>query len=280
MATVVELFGDRRPTIRSSTDWAWSIRKRYHRTSAQPADLDRDFDTVGIADRQLVMGLAFGYIEPVHRLSLLSDEIRARIVDARRLLIERIAGGEGAQVAIYEPDRFNAGSSLEANILFGRVTHGVADATQRVRQAVRETLLELGLRDIVLIAGLGFVVGPAGKRLSQVQRQKIAVARALLKRPDLLIVNRGLSSLSARAQRADPGVRVEGRPTGRQRPKFGAFWFWRARRWSTSSIAWWCSVMAASRPTVRPPHFWKPISTFNVWSHEGATMASRSGVAR
>ena len=225
LATVVELFGDLPP------DHPFFDRLSLVRPEEVPSYkslnsriADRDFDTVGIADRQLVMGLAFGYIEPVHRLSLLSDEIRARIVDARRLLIERIAGGEGAQVAIYEPDRFNAGSSLEANILFGRVTHGVADATQRVRQAVRETLLELGLRDIVLIAGLGFVVGPAGKRLSQVQRQKIAVARALLKQPDLLIVNRGLSSLSARAQRAIlSSVSKAARPEG-QRPKFGAFW--------------------------------------------------------
>jgi putative ABC transport system ATP-binding protein len=225
LATVVELFGDLPP------DHPFFDRLSLVRPEEVPSYkslnsriADRDFATVGIADRQLVMGLAFGYIEPVHRLSLLSDEIRARIVDARRLLIERIAGGEGAQVAIYEPDRFNAGSSLEANILFGRVTHGVADATQRVRQAVRETLLELGLRDIVLIAGLGFVVGPAGKRLSQVQRQKIAVARALLKRPDLLIVNRGLSSLSARAQRAIlASVSKAARPEG-QRPKFGAFW--------------------------------------------------------
>jgi ABC-type transport system involved in cytochrome bd biosynthesis fused ATPase/permease subunit len=52
----------------------------------------------------------------------------------------------------------------------------------------------------VLDAGLGFMVGPGGKRLTQTQRQKVGLARALLKRPDLLIVNRGLNALSSRSQ--------------------------------------------------------------------------------
>ncbi len=112
-------------------------------------------------------------------------------------MIERISADQPDAVAFYEPERYNAGSSIEANILFGRVTHGIADAATRVRQASRETLDELGLRDIVIAAGLGFVAGPGGKRLTQAQRQKISLARALLKQPDLLVVNRGLGSLSA-----------------------------------------------------------------------------------
>jgi putative ABC transport system ATP-binding protein len=149
-----------------------------------------------------LLGLALDYIEPRHRLNLLTDEIRVQVVEARHRLIAAIGNGPRAAVAVYEPDQYNAGSSLEANILFGRVTHGLADAPNKVRQVMRQTLLDLKLRDIVLQVGLGFLVGPGGKRLSQAQRQKIALARALLKQPDVLVVNRGLANLNVRSQRA------------------------------------------------------------------------------
>jgi putative ABC transport system ATP-binding protein len=171
-----------------------------------------------------LLGLALGYIEPRHRLNLLSDDIRDHVVAARTRIIERLAAELPNAVAVYEPEHYNAGSSIEANILFGRVTHGIADAAIRVRQAGRETLQELGLRDIVIAAGLGFIAGPGGKRLTQAQRQKVSLARALLKNPDLLIVNRGLGSLSPRAQRAIMlAVAEYARPQG-TRSRFAVFW--------------------------------------------------------
>jgi ABC-type multidrug transport system fused ATPase/permease subunit len=69
-----------------------------------------------------------------------------------------------------------------------------------VRVVMKQTLEELGLRRAVLDAGLEYMVGPGGKRLTQTQRQKVGLARALLKKPDLLIVNRGLNALSSRSQ--------------------------------------------------------------------------------
>src|SRR3546814_7659189 len=48
--------------------------------------------------------------------------------------------------------------------------------------------------------GLDFNVGIGGARLSSVQRQKLALARALLKRPDLLVVNEALSVLDGNGQ--------------------------------------------------------------------------------
>ena len=52
-----------------------------------------------------------------------------------------------------------------------------------------EVVDEVGIRDAVMEAGLAFQVGIGGSRLTQTQRQKLAFARALLKRPALLVVN-------------------------------------------------------------------------------------------
>jgi putative ABC transport system ATP-binding protein len=51
-----------------------------------------------------------------------------------------------------------------------------------------------------LIIGLDFDVGSGGKRLTSVQRQKINMARALLKHSDYVVFNRPLPSLDQRIQ--------------------------------------------------------------------------------
>lgn len=63
-----------------------------------------------------------------------------------------------------------------------------------------EVLDKLDLRPVVLEVGLDFPVGIGGSRLTQAQRQKLAVARALLRRPDLLILNQAMSALDGSSQ--------------------------------------------------------------------------------
>ncbi len=48
--------------------------------------------------------------------------------------------------------------------------------------------------------GFDYEVGVAGKRLSAVQRQKVALARAILKRPDLLVVDQAIAIMDGQAQ--------------------------------------------------------------------------------
>jgi ABC-type multidrug transport system fused ATPase/permease subunit len=50
--------------------------------------------------------------------------------------------------------------------------------------------------------GLSFHVGIGGGRLSSTQRQKLGIARAVLKRPDILILNEATASLDGAAQTA------------------------------------------------------------------------------
>jgi putative ABC transport system ATP-binding protein len=157
-------------------------------------------------------------------LGLLSGDIRGRVVAARIRVHDDLPSELAHLLAFYDPATYNAGADLEDNILFGRIAAGIADGPRRVREAIRAVLDELQLRRAVLEAGLRFSVGPGGKRLSIAQRQKIGLARALLKRPDVLIVNRGLGALGARSQRRIVErvlALAEGSNTS---PPFSIFW--------------------------------------------------------
>ena len=48
--------------------------------------------------------------------------------------------------------------------------------------------------------GLGAEAGIAGSRLTAPQRQKVAIARMLLRRPDILILNEAVSALDSGVQ--------------------------------------------------------------------------------
>ena len=59
---------------------------------------------------------------------------------------------------------------------------------------------ELDLRATITEVGLSFEVGIGGARLSTAQRQKLAIARAALKQPDLLLLSEATSTLDAATQ--------------------------------------------------------------------------------
>ena len=60
--------------------------------------------------------------------------------------------------------------------------------------------IALGLRGAVTEYGLDYPVGIVGSRLSSVQPGKLAIARAVLKRPDVLVVDRATALLDAASQ--------------------------------------------------------------------------------
>jgi putative ABC transport system ATP-binding protein len=114
------------------------------------------------------------------------------------------------QIEFFDPARYNAAASLQDNILFGKIAYGEADAATRIPVVLHEVLDELSLREAVVDVGLGYEVGTGGSRLSLAQRQRTAIARAVLKRPDLLILNEATNALDGPAQgKVTEGIRME-----------------------------------------------------------------------
>ncbi|MGH1484288.1 MAG: ABC transporter transmembrane domain-containing protein [Geminicoccales bacterium] len=140
-------------------------------------------------DRQRLTALTFKLIPARHRLDLVDEDLQAKIVQARQLFREQLPADLVDAVDFFDPDRYTAGASIQDNILFGKVAYGQAQASERISDLITTVLSDLDLRGRVIQVGLQAEVGVGGARLSLAQRQKLALARALLKHPDVLVAH-------------------------------------------------------------------------------------------
>ncbi len=161
--------------------------------------IDTDVElTAGERDR--IVSLSFNYIEPRYRFGLLTEPLMAEIVGFRQAFYAGLPEDLRDGIDAYEPDKYIASAGLLDNLLFGRINQKYRDGSEKILAAVQLLLKPLGLYDTVLLVGLDFHIGAGGKRLSAVQRQKLGLARAILRRSNYYILNRALSALDARSQ--------------------------------------------------------------------------------
>ena len=155
---------------------------------------------LGADDRNRLLSLPFKLIPARHRLDQIDDDMRARLLTARRAFAAELPEALKPSVEFFDAGKYNAAASLQDNILFGKVAYGQALSAERVGAMIAEVVDELGLRGEVLEVGLDYEVGIGGARLGIGQRQRLAIVRSLLKRPDLMIVNEALTALDDSVQ--------------------------------------------------------------------------------
>jgi len=136
-----------------------------------------------------LLGVGLKLVVARDPLGLIDEAMQKRILEARRKFAEGLPDELRGSVEFFDPERYNTSASIQENVLFGTILRGEAGSRERINVEMSELLAELGLRETIITVGLDYAVGTGGLRLSETQRQKIAIAIAILKRPDLVVFN-------------------------------------------------------------------------------------------
>jgi ABC-type multidrug transport system fused ATPase/permease subunit len=146
-------------------------------------------DNLPPEERMQLLGLALKLVAARDPLGLMGEAMQQRILEARKNFAAGLPEALRGAVEFFDPERYNSAASIQENVLFGTMRRGEAGSRERLNAAMSEVLNELGLRDTIVAVGLDYPVGTGGLRLSETQRQKVAIGIALLKRPDLVVFN-------------------------------------------------------------------------------------------
>ncbi|MGL4727538.1 MAG: ABC transporter transmembrane domain-containing protein [Bosea sp. (in: a-proteobacteria)] len=158
--------------------------------------------------------LSLSYNEQRHRMKVLDPGFEERILRTRNSLRTYLPQGYSSEINFYEPDNAMLGATLRDNVLFGRIAYGVANAEARVTTIIKEALATHGLIETVNQMGLDAEAGPGGRLLQPRQRSAVALARALIGRPDTLVLDNALANFSQTDAKALIG-RLQAELTGR-----------------------------------------------------------------
>lgn len=200
-STMIELFADLPAGHEFFERYSFISSEELPEYQAILARLGREgAESLRPEEHTMLLSLPFKVSAARHRLGIIDDDVRDRILKARRLFAENLPEELKGAVEFFSADTYNAAATVQDNILFGKLAHAQAHAAERVEALMAEVVDALDLRNTIMEIGLEFDVGIAGARLSGAQRQKITIARAVLKRPDLLILNEATTNLDGAAQ--------------------------------------------------------------------------------
>lgn len=195
-ATMIELFADLPPDHELFQRFSFISADDLPDYQALVTHVDKDrLDELNEEDRTRLLSLPLRLIPARHRLGLIDEAVQAKILEARRVFHDELPDDLKAAIDVFDEEKYNAAATLQDNILFGKIVYGQAQAAEKIGALVSHVLEDQGLRAIVMTVGLDYEAGIAGSRLSGAQRQKLAIARSVMKRPDILIISEATAAL-------------------------------------------------------------------------------------
>jgi ABC-type multidrug transport system fused ATPase/permease subunit len=151
-------------------------------------------------DREKLLELALRFVPGVHKMVALPRILENLILEGRALFHEKISADDPDAVTFYQPSEYIHSQTILNNIFFGKTKEANPQAQEKIYQSIIQLLIEEDLLETVIEIGMYFQVGSKGDKLSGGQRQKLAIARAFLKNPKILIMDEATSALDNKSQ--------------------------------------------------------------------------------
>jgi putative ABC transport system ATP-binding protein len=157
------------------------------------------------ARRRLFVSLAARFTPERDRLDVLDAADAERLVALRARVSAALA--RGPDYAPFDGEGINPGLTLLENTLRGALRYDRRGSSRGLSGAVEQAFVEAGGEGALLRLGLAARAGREGQRLTPGARRRVVLARALLKRPRVLVLEAALpEEMIALARRAAPGA--------------------------------------------------------------------------